>query len=107
MLIGRSFGHGGRRKLPRVFTEHGALMASTVLRSKQAIAMSIYIIEAFVKMREEMAANNEILKRLAEVDKSLLEHDNALSDIYSKLLPLLDHSDASEDQKRKMGFHSD
>lgn len=102
-----SSGSGGRRKSPRVFTEHGALMASTVLRSKQAIAMSIYIIEAFVKMREEMAANSEILKRLAEMDKSLIEHDNALFDIYSKLLPLLEHPEESEVQKRKMGFHSE
>lgn len=60
-------GRGGRRKPPRVFTEHGALLASTVLRSKEAIAMSVYIIEAFVKMREEMTTNREILKRLAEI----------------------------------------
>jgi hypothetical protein len=99
-------GRGGRRKPPRVFTEHGALMASTVLRSKEAVAMSVYIIEAFVKMREEMTANREILKRLAEIDKSLIQHDTALFDIYNKLLPLLEPP-IEEGEKRKMGFPAD
>ena len=100
-----SSGHGGRRSLPRVFTEHGALMASTILRSKQAIAMSVFIIRAFVQMREALASNQEILKRLAEIDNTLLTHDSALRDLYSKILPLLE---APETQpKRKMGFHSD
>ena len=100
-------GRGGRTYKPRVFTEHGALMASTVLRSKEAIAMSIYIIEAFVKMREEMATNREVLKRLAEIDKDLLQHDNALFDIYSKLLPLLEPAEDETTEKRKMGFTAD
>ena len=52
--------------------------------------MSIHIIEAFVKMREEMATNREVLQRLAEIDKTLPQQDNALFDIYSKLLLLLE-----------------
>ncbi|MFT5836888.1 MAG: hypothetical protein ACI9ZV_000389 [Candidatus Azotimanducaceae bacterium] len=102
-----SLSHGGRRKPPRVFTEHGALMAATVLRSKEAVTMSIYIIDAFVKMREAMATNTEVLRRLAEIDKSLLEYDNSLFDIYSKLLPLLESPKEEIVEKRKMGFHSD
>ena len=62
-----SFEHGGRRKLPRVFTEHGALMASTILRSEEAVKMSTFLVRAFVKMREELASNREVLKRLAEI----------------------------------------
>ena len=58
--------------LPTAFTEQGALMASTVLRSAQAIQMSIYIVRAFVRMREAMSANEMILRRLAEIDKTLL-----------------------------------
>ncbi len=100
-----SSGHGGRRSLPRVFTEHGALMASTILRSKQAIAMSVFIIRAFVQMREELANNQEILKRLAEIDNTLLTHDSALRDVYNKILPLLEAP--APQPKRKMGFHSD
>lgn len=100
-----SFSHGGRRTPPRVFTEHGALMASTVLRSEQATAMSLFIIRAFVKMREELAANQKILKRLAEIDRTLLQHNSALRDLYQKLLPLL--SPPSSPPKRKIGFRPD
>jgi hypothetical protein len=51
--------------------------------------MSLYVIRAFVKMREELTANVTILKRLAEIDRTLLQHDSALRDVYRKLLPLL------------------
>jgi len=97
-----SLEHGGRRKLPRVFTEHGALMASTILRSEEAVKMSTFIIRAFVKMREELASNREVLKRLAEIDKSLLLHDTALRDLYQKILPLL--QSPPDPPKRDIGF---
>src|SRR5437879_13200447 len=73
------------RYRPWVFTEHGALQAANILRSDRAIAMSVYVIRAFIEQREKLAANAAILKRLAEIDKSLLEHDTALRDIYQKL----------------------
>ena len=97
-------GRGQHRKYPPyAFTEHGALMASTVLNSPRAVAMSIYIIRAFVKMREDNAANDAILKRLAEIDKTLLTHDAALRDIYRKLRPLL--APPPESPKPEIGFH--
>src|SRR6266481_4455382 len=83
-------GRGQHRKyLPNAFTEHGALMAANILNSPRAVAMSVYVIRAFVKMREDLAANSAILRRLAEIDKTLLIHDSALRDIYQKLRPLL------------------
>jgi len=98
-------GRGSNIKyLPRAFTEHGALMADTILNSPRAVAMSVYVIRAFVKMREDQATNAAILKRLAEIDKSLLTHDTALRDIYQKLLPLL--SPPPDPPRRKIGFHS-
>ena len=81
--------HGGRRKLPHAFTEHGAIMAATVLNSPEAVAMSVFVVRAFMQMREHLAANSAILKRLAEIDKTLLQHDAALSMIWKKLQPLL------------------
>jgi hypothetical protein len=97
-------GRGQHRKYaPYAFTEHGALMAATVLNSTHAVAMSIYIIRAFVKMREHLAANAAILKRLAEIDKSLLLHDTALQDIYQKLRPLL--APPPERSRPEIGFH--
>ena len=53
-------------------------MTATVLNSPRAVAMSVYIVRAFVKMREDLAANALILKRLAEIDQTLLRHDVAL-----------------------------
>ncbi|MGD1083459.1 MAG: ORF6N domain-containing protein [Verrucomicrobiota bacterium] len=81
--------HGGRRKLPQAFTEHGAIMAATVLNSREAVSMSVFVVRAFMRMREQLLANAAILKRLAEIDKTLLEHDSALRAIWRKLQPLL------------------
>ena len=89
--------------LPRAFTEHGALMAANVLNSSRAVTMSLYIVRAFVKMREQQAANVAVLKRLAEIDKTLLLHDGALRDIYQKLRPLLEPSPPPP--KPQIGFH--
>ena len=97
-----SSGWGGRRKPPLAFTEHGALMVAAVLNSDRAVAMSIFVIEAFVRMREEVAANAFILKRLSDIDRSLILHDEALRDLYQKLLPLL--APQPESEKRKIGF---
>jgi hypothetical protein len=98
-------GRGQHRKYrPWVFTEHGALQAANILRSDRAIAMSVYVIRAFIEQREKLAANAAILKRLAEIDKSLLEHDTALREIYQKLLPLL--SPPPEPPRKQIGFHA-
>jgi len=77
-------------------------MAATVLNSERAVEMSIFVIRAFVKMREALAANAAILKRLAEIDKTLLLHDKALRDVYQKLLPLLQPPPAPP--RKRMGF---
>ena len=94
----------GRTYRPWAFTEHGALMAANILRSEQAVHMSVYVIRAFVRLRKELAANTAILKRLAEIDRSLLQHDAALRDIYRKLLPLL--QPPPDPPRRRIGFHS-
>ena len=97
-------GRGQHRKYPPcAFTEHGALMAANILNSPRAVAMSVYVIRAFVKMREDLAANVVILKRLAEIDKTLLLHDGALRDIYQKLRPLLEPPPLPP--KPEIGFH--
>jgi len=101
--------HGGRRTLPYVFTEHGALMLANVLRSPRAVQMSIYVVRAFIRMREEIATNLTILRRLSEVDKKLLEHDTVLREIVEALQPLLnaraiDEAEAAK-PKRLIGFN--
>jgi len=95
--------HGGVRKRPWAFTEHGALMAANVLRSPRAVQMSVYVVRAFVKQREELAANAAILLRLAEIDRTLLEHDETLRVLWTKLEPLLAPPPAPP--RRRIGFH--
>jgi hypothetical protein len=101
-VVTTSAGHGGRRYRPWAFTEHGALMAANVLRSARAVQMSVYVVRAFVRMREHLAANTAILKRLAEIDRTLLEHDEALRVLWAKLEPLL--RPAPEPRRRRIGF---
>jgi hypothetical protein len=96
--------HRGKAYRPWAFTEHGALQAANILRSDRAIAMSVYVIRAFIEQREKLAANAAILKRLAEIDRTLLEHDTALREIYQKLLPLL--APPPETPRKQIGFHA-
>ena len=94
----------GAAFLPWAFTEHGALMAANVLRSERAEQMSVFVVRAFVRLREQVAANAAILKRLAEIDRTLLQHDASLRDIYRKLLPL--QQPPPQPSKRRIGFLS-
>jgi len=81
--------HGGRRYLPYAFTEHGAIMAANVLNSRQAVQMSVFVVRAFIKMREQLLNRAEMEKRLADIEKTLMGHDTALRDLYQKIRPLL------------------
>jgi len=92
------------KSLPLAFTEHGAIMAATVLNSPPAVTMSVYVVRAFIQMREHLAVNAAILKRLAEIDKTLLGHDQALGAIWHKLQPLLQPQ--SEPPKPRIGFRA-
>jgi hypothetical protein len=85
------------------FTEHGAIMAATILNSPQAVSMSIFVVRAFVKMREQLAASAETMKRLAKIDHTLLKHDQALSLIWQQIQPLLTPPPPAP--KRQIGFH--
>ncbi len=98
---------GGRRKLPWVFTEHGVLMAATVLKSDQAVQMSLFLVRAFVRLREQMSANHAILTRLLEIDKQLMQHDGSLRDLYRKLMPLLNPETEKAPDKGRLGFQKD
>jgi len=77
-------------------------MVANILHSDHAVHMSVFVIRAFVRMREQIAANAAILQRLAEIDNTLLRHDSALRDIYNKLLPLLQAPSAPP--RRRIGF---
>jgi hypothetical protein len=89
--------------LPWAFTEHGALMAATVLSSARAVQMSLFVVRAFVQMREELQAHATVFKRLAEIDKKLVTHDVILRDVYEKLRPLLNPPVVP---RKELGFHT-
>lgn len=78
-------------------------MAANLLRREQAIRMSLFVIRAFLRLRERAASNAAILERLAEIDSTLLQHDVALRDIYRKLSPLL--QPPPEPPSSGIGFH--
>jgi len=81
--------HGGRRYLPHAFTEHGAIMAATVLNSKRAIEMSIFVVRAFVQMRQTMAVNQHVVSKLAELETRLDSHDAEIQDLVEAIRELL------------------
>ncbi|HET6402809.1 MAG TPA: ORF6N domain-containing protein [Candidatus Kapabacteria bacterium] len=96
--------HRDPKKRPWAFTEHGALMAANILRSERAIEMSLFVIRAFVKLRQHTAANAAILTRLAEIDSTLLLHDHHLRKLYEQIIPLL--QPPQPPPKRRIGFRT-
>ncbi len=96
-------GRGQHRKYrPYAFTEHGALMAANVLNSPEAVAMSVYVVRAFIKQRELLRTHTEILKKIAQIDAKLLQHDDVLRAIVHELQPLINPPTAPP--KRQIGF---
>ncbi len=98
-------GRGGRRKLPFVFTEHGAIQAANVLNSSRAIEMGIYVVRAFVQLRDLLASNKELAKRVDELEKRILRkldtHDQAITEIIKTIRQLMN---PPEPKKRPIGF---
>jgi hypothetical protein len=76
-----SWSHGGRRYLPYVFTEHGAIMAANLLNSTRAVEVSIFVVRAFVRLRETLTAHKAFSAKLAELEQRLNEHDASIEDI--------------------------
>ena len=102
-------GRGGRRTLPYAFTEHGAIMAANVLNSPKAIEMSVFVVRAFIKMRETLANNKALALKLAELEKKLTErlnvHERAIVHVLGEIRKLMASAEPSpEPQKRKIGF---
>jgi phage regulator Rha-like protein len=100
-------GRGKHRKYrPYVFTEHGAIMAATILNSARAIEMSVYVVRAFVRLRELLASNAELSRRLDELETRLTQkletHDQAITGILQMLRDLM-----NTPQTRAIGFTAD
>lgn len=100
--IGTSkIGRGGRRYLPYAFTEHGVAMLSSVLSSQRAAQMNIVIIRAFIKLREILASNRDLARRLDQVEDRLGQHGSAITVVVEEIKKLKQPPSAP---KRRMGF---
>jgi hypothetical protein len=106
---------GGRRTLPLAFTEHGAIMAATVLSSPRAVEMSVFIVRAFVRLREMANAHDDLAKRLGELEDKTegidLRHDAFARNTRAQLKQVVDAlrqlTTQPEPPKRPIGFVSD
>lgn len=96
-------GRGGRRTLPWAFTEHGAIMAAAVLNSPQAVEMSVFVVRAFIRLREFARGHAEITKRLDALEQKVSGHDDALKQMFAALRELLS---PPEKPRRGIGFGS-
>jgi hypothetical protein len=100
--------HRDPRFPPHAFTEHGAIMAASVLNSAQAVEMSVYVVRAFVHLRELLSSNRELARRFAQLemrlDKKLTEHDLAIAAILSAIRELMH---PTPPKRRPIGFTAD
>jgi len=99
---------GGRRYLPRAFTEHGVVMLSSVLKSDRAIRLNIEVVNAFVRLHQAVAASSDLARRLEKVEKTLDghgaalgEHAEAIQSVFEDIRALIG---APEGPKRRIGF---
>jgi hypothetical protein len=102
--------HGGRRFLPYAFTENGAIMAANVLNSPEAVRMSVFVVRAFVKMRELLGGTKELARQLAELERKLTNrldvHEGAIVEVLQRVMAILDPpAPPPEPPKREIGFH--
>ncbi len=98
-----SSGWGGRRKAPLVFTEHGALQAANVLNSAQASKMSVYIVRAFVRLREFALSNEKLAHKVDQLENQVGEHDQILTALIREIRQLIE-APIPKLKKRKIGF---
>jgi hypothetical protein len=94
--------------MPLAFTEHGAIMAATVLNSPRAVEMSVYVVRAFVKLREVLASNTELARKLMELEKSVATLDartrKQFEEVYAAIRALMTPPTL---KSRPIGFTAD
>jgi len=82
-------GRGGRRYAPYAYTEHGAIMAATVLNSERAVQMSVFVVRAFVRLREMLATNRRLAGKIDELENRLDSHDSVIVDLIEAIKQLM------------------
>ncbi|MFZ0541739.1 MAG: ORF6N domain-containing protein [Candidatus Sulfotelmatobacter sp.] len=92
---------GGRRYTPHAFTEHGAIMAATVLNSTRAVQMSVFVVRAFVRLREMLATNRRLAGKIAQLENRLDTHDSVIQDLIEAIKELMT---PKPPPRRRIGF---
>ena len=93
------------KSLPYVFTEHGALMVASILSTPRAVDVSLYVVRAFVRLRELLSSKKELAGKLAELDRNLKGHDQAIAGILDAIRQLMAPPPAPK--KRPIWYMSD
>lgn len=102
----KTLGRGKHRKYrPLAFTEHGAIMAASVLNSERAVKVSVYVVRAFVKLREMLATHKQLSARLDELERKLQGHDRAILALVRAIRQLM--SPPEEPRRKPIGFASE
>ncbi len=107
-----NIGRGGRRYLPYAFTEHGAIMAATILNTARATEVSVYVVRAFVRLRETLAAHKDLAAKLQELEQKTealaLRHDTLAANTRTQLRQVFEAirelMSPPEPQRRPIGF---
>jgi hypothetical protein len=94
--------HRDPRYRPYAFTEHGAIMAANVLRSRQALQTSVFVVRAFIRTREVLTATAHLSQKLAELERKIAGHDGDIQQIVKTIRQLLS---PPEPQRKPIGFH--
>ena len=94
----------GRRKLPMAFTEHGAIMAASVLNSERAVQMSVYVVRAFVQLRAVLLDHKALADKLASLERRVSHHDNSLAEVIEAIRALMVQPKPAS---RPIGFTAD
>ncbi|MBZ5680583.1 MAG: ORF6N domain-containing protein [Acidobacteriia bacterium] len=94
-------GRGGRRYRPFAFTEHGAIMAATVLNSERAVQMSVFVVRAFVRLREMLATNRRLAAKIGELEDRLGTHDSVIQELIEAIKELMTPEEAP---RARIGF---
>ena len=98
-------GRGGRRYAPYAFTEHGAIMAATVLNSPRAVQVSVYVVRAFVQLRRVLGQNKELAAKLADLERKVGDHDQKILAIIQAIRELM--APPPRPPQKPIGFQSE
>ena len=105
-FVTSNISRGGRRYLPRVFTESGAVALAMVLKSDRAVSASIAVVQAFVRLRHILDANRELAAKVGELSQKVDEHDESIGIIFEELEDLVS-GDIPLRPKERIGYKTE